>query len=282
MELKSNYSFILEGQEIYILMVTHGTIRKPIPKHRHSKNSYEVHYIFGGKGTLIAQERAYPLSQGTLFVTGPGIEHEQNPDTENPIQEDCLYFYMDNQNQTCRNAHITNILRAHPFWYGQDTQNITSTIQLILEELNIHEIGHAISLSACFQRYLVQLARNMVSTHPKETAETGPIFLKIEDAFLHQYKDLTLDDVCEITGMCRRQTQRLLKEYYGHGFQEKKIAARMAAAAAFLLHSTFSMEEIAEAVGYSSLSSFLQAFKSYYHMTTREYKEFMGVHVRGS
>lgn len=277
MELKINYPFTLENQKIHILMITHGTIAKSIPKHSHSKNSYEVHYIFGGRGTLVALDKTYALSPGTLFVTGPGVEHAQNPDTANPIQEDCLYFYMDDQNPVPKSAPIINILRTHPFWYGQDTQNIVHTIQLIHEELAIHKIGHGISLNACFQRYLVQLARNIVTMIPQEKAEIGPVQLKIEDAFLYRYKDLTLDDICDITGMCRRQTQRLLEKYYGYGFQKKRTAARMAAASAFLIHSSLSVDEIAESVGYSSLSSFLQAFKGYYHMTIKEYREFMGV-----
>ena len=62
MELKVNYSFTLEDQKIHVLMITHGKIAKSIPKHKHSKNSYEVHYIYGGKGTLISQGKNYDLS----------------------------------------------------------------------------------------------------------------------------------------------------------------------------------------------------------------------------
>lgn len=273
MELKVNYSFVMEGHKIHILMLTHGTITEAIPEHSHSKNSYEVHYILGGKGTLTVHGNTYSLSPGTLFVTGPGIEHAQNPEPGNPIQEDCLYFYMDDQGSTDISSPIINLLRSHPFWYGRDTQNIASTIQMIHEELPLHQIGHAISMNACFQRYLVQLTRNMVSAPAQDITENGPVQLLIEDAFLYRYKDLTLDDICSITGMCRRQTQRLLAEYYGYGFQKKRTASRMSAATAFLLHSNLSSEEIAEMVGYSSLSSFLQAFKGYYHMTIREYRK---------
>ncbi len=282
MEHKVNYSFMLENQKINILMITHGTITNPIPKHRHSKNSYEVHYIFGGKGTLVAQGKTYALSPGTLFVTGPEIEHEQNPDIADPMQEDCLYFYMDTPNPIPKSAQIINILRTHPFWYGRDTQNIVQSIQLILEELNAHKIGQVISLNACFQRYLVQLARNMATIIPQDKMEIGPVQLKIEDAFLYQYRDLTLDDICDITGMCRRQTQRLLEKYYGYGFQKKRTASRMAAATAFLLYSDLSVDEIAESVGYSSLSSFLQAFKAYYHMTIKEYRAFVEISMQES
>ena len=271
--MEVNYSFSMEGHKIHILMLTHGTITKAIPSHSHSKNSYEVHYIFGGKGTLTVQGNAYSISPGILFVTGPGIEHAQNPEAGNTIQEDCLYFYIEGEGTPDKNSPVIHALRSCPFWFGQDTQNIADTIRMIQEELPLHQIGHAISMNACFQRYLVQLTRNMVSVPTQELTDAGPVQLLIENAFLNRYKDLTLDDICHIAGMSRRQTQRLLIQYYGYGFQKKRTASRMAAAAAFLLHSDLSPEEIAELVGYSGLSSFLQAFKGYYHMTTKEYRK---------
>lgn len=273
MEQKINYSFQLEGRTIHFLMITHGTITETIPLHSHSKNSYEVHYIFGGKGTLTVQDIPYELYPGILFVTGPGITHEQQPDCDDPMQEDCLYFYLEEDHPDKRNAPVTNALLAHPFWYGRDTQHIAATLQMLHEELPLCSIGHTVSMNACFQRCLVQLVRNMTSFSQQEPAHSSPIQLKIEDAFLYRYKDLTLDDICDITGMCRRQTQRLLVDCYGYGFQKKRTAARMSAASAFLLHSSCSAEQIAELVGYSSLSSFLQAFKAYYHMTLREYRK---------
>lgn len=275
MEQKINYSFQMEGQMIHFLMITHGTITKAIPMHSHSKNSYEAHYIFDGKGTLKVQGAVYDLFPGILFLTGPEIAHEQQPDPDDPMQEDCLYFYLENEFPNVGNTPVTDVFRSHPFWYGRDGQCIDATLQMLHKELeqNPRRLGHNAFMNACFQRYLVQLARNMVSFGQTEPKGISPVQLKIEDAFLYRYKDLTLNDICDITGMSRRQTQRLLTDYYGYGFQKKRTAARMAAASSFLLHSDHSAEQIAELTGYSSLSSFLQAFKAYYHMTLREYRE---------
>ena len=64
MELREHYSFILEGQKLHILMITHGTITAAVPRHSHSKNSYEIHYIYGGKGILVVQQTRKPLPPG--------------------------------------------------------------------------------------------------------------------------------------------------------------------------------------------------------------------------
>lgn len=275
-----NCSFILEHHICHILMITHGTITQTVPAHAHSRNSYEAHYISRGQGRLTACGCSYPLFPGTLFLTGPGIVHQQETDPENPMLEDCLYFYIEEnpayekEGLTTENAgSITRLLRDNPFWYGQDRQNLPAILQMIHQELPLRSIGHSISLSACFQRYLVALARNMAVSGSEEMKPLRPFQLEIESAFLYRFRDITLDDICEIVGLCRRQTQRILQKYYGCGFQQKRTQARMSAAAAYLDQGSCRAEEIAELTGYSSLSSFLQAFKSYYHMTVREYRQ---------
>lgn len=267
-----NYSFSLEGHTCHLMMLTHGVITETIPRHRHSAGSYEVHYISGGAGSLTVDGVVHTLTTGTLFVTGPGIEHEQTPDPDNPMQEDCLYFFMEGDIPNRKTAPVTAAIQSNPFWIGTDRQNLIHTIHMLHEELSLNLLGHSVSVTACLQRYLVLLARNMADSSLPEPKEPVPVQLKLEEAFLYRYRDLTLDDICEITGLCRRQTQRLLNKYYGCGFQQKRTAARMSAAAAFLSDSSYGVEAIAELTGYSSLSSFLQAFKSYYKMTTGEYK----------
>lgn len=266
-----NYSFLMENHNYHILMITHGIIEHSIPAHSHSVNSYEVHYISEGYGKLIVNQTLYTLTPGTLFVTGPGILHRQEPDITNPMREDCLYFYIEDTQETNTDAPITKLFHATPFWYGLDSQGIYDVIQLIHQELSSYSIGHSIAINSCFQRYLVALARNISPLSSEERKEVQPFQREIEMAFLYRYRDLTLDNICEIVGMCRRQTQRILLKYYGCTFQEKKMEARMSAAASFLLDGNYKMVEIADMTGYSSLSSFLQAFKSYYHMTTREW-----------
>ena len=43
----------------------------------HSSNSYEIHYIPKGKGTLISNQCSYELYPNILYTTGPHVEHQQ-------------------------------------------------------------------------------------------------------------------------------------------------------------------------------------------------------------
>lgn len=72
--------------------------------------------------------------------------------------------------------------------------------------------------------------------------------------------------------MSPRQTQRLLMEFYGKSFQEKKAEARMSAAAILLSDPSKTIASIAEALGYSSAEHFSSAFRKYYHKSPRQYR----------
>ena len=270
---KLNCSFIMEGHKYHILTINHGVIRQAVPAHSHSRNSFEVHYISQGHGSLFASGTQYTLSAGSLFITGPGIMHRQEPDSQSPMLEDCVYFYIEDSDACLKNAPVTRLFQSNPFWYGRDCQNLSSILLRIHQELPLRSIGHTTALNACFQEYLIALARNMTSANVEERLFSRPVQLEIESAFLYRYRDLSLDDICSVTGMCRRQTQRLLTKYYGCGFQKKRTQARMAAAADYITQGGHTSEEIAELIGYSSPSSFLQAFKTYYHMTPGEYRK---------
>ena len=70
-----------------------------------------------------------------------------------------------------------------------------------------------------------------------------------------------------------RQTQRLLKNYYGSTFRQKKQEARLSAAVAMLQDSRRHIAEISEALDFSSPEHFSNAFKKAYGMSPSRYRK---------
>ena len=83
-------SFSIEDIEFTILSICLEQLVKPIPMHSHGKDSYEIHYVSYGYGTLHLSETSYEIVPGTLFITGPQVEHEQISNPAIPMTE-CLY-----------------------------------------------------------------------------------------------------------------------------------------------------------------------------------------------
>lgn len=271
-ENKLDYRLSIESSVYHITMCTHGYITEHIPLHRHSHRSYEIHYISKGKGILTADGRTYPLEPGSLFLTGPNVEHGQIPDDQDPMLEDCLYFSLEPQPDAAR-CEITSIYLQNPFWIGTDKQNLAKIIEMIREELSGDRCGHETSMYALLCEYVVLAARNIDSAHINRPLMNPPSELDIESAFLYHYRDITLEQISKIAGLSPRQMQRFLKANYGKTFLELRTSARMAAAVSCLDKGIYTTEEIADLTGYSSPGSFFQAFKAYYHMSVSEYRK---------
>ena len=94
----------------------------------------------------------------------------------------------------------------------------------------------------------------------------------IEEYFLYEYRTLSLDILADRLKLSTRQTQRLLQEYYGKTFQQKKAEARMSAASILLGEKNRSIASIAEELGYSSAEHFSSAFKKYYQVSPGSYR----------
>jgi AraC-like DNA-binding protein len=94
--------------------------------------------------------------------------------------------------------------------------------------------------------------------------------LTVEEAFLYEYKTITMDALSERIGLSKRQTERLLKEQYGKTFLQKRTQARMSAAL-ILLEAGKTITQVAEIVGYSSCEHFTNAFKQFYGKSPRNY-----------
>lgn len=94
----------------------------------------------------------------------------------------------------------------------------------------------------------------------------------IEEYFLYEYDSLSLETLSRRLNLSPRQTQRLIWAYYGKTFQQKKTDARMSAASILLKHANESITTIANELGYSSPEHFSNAFRRYYGMSPRQYR----------
>ena len=97
-------------------------------------------------------------------------------------------------------------------------------------------------------------------------------YLTIEEAFLYNYRDLTLEKLADLVHLGKRQTERLLKKHYNKTFLQKKTEARMSAACLLLQDANVSIASVAYELGYSSSEHFTNAFKTFYHMTPSAYR----------
>lgn len=273
-----NISFRIENVEFTIPSLSHECHIRPIPMHAHSKNSYELHYISSGSGTLNCGGERQPLAGGSVFMTGPGVPHEQLSDPENPMEEYSVYFRIDHS-EGSRRAGLSATFAETLYWFGSDDGRVDDLIKRIFSELDSSNPGRELMIESLTIQLVLTMVRLYSSSGGgglKETEQKSSIsdltYLIIEETFLYDYSTATLDSLAEKLGLGKRQTERLLKKHYNKSFQEKKRESRMFAASTLLRESDKTVTEISELVGYASCEHFCSAFKKYSGMTPMEYR----------
>ncbi len=274
-----NISFIIENITIHTINFIFSRFSKSIPIHNHGSNCYEIHYIPNGFGRLIIDDIQYDIIPNTLYITGPHINHAQFPSTDNPMEEYCLYIKLGHANDKAINTPILNAFTSTPFWFGNDTQNLLPLFIELNKESKDKDIGHQEKIKALLCQIIIAIVRNYKTKTITSATHTEASFsdnksLVIEEYFLYEYDKLSLNDLSNRLSLSTRQTERILKEYYGKTFRQKKNEAQMSIAV-ILLRENQSITNIADTLGFSSLEHFSNAFKKYYHMSPSQYKAHM-------
>lgn len=267
--LDMDIHFSIEGITIHALNISLGRIHKTIPPHRHGAGCYEIHYIVEGYGKVNINGQFFDITPNTLYVTGPDIEHAQVPLINNPMKEYCIYLKFPKHWKKSKKMPIVEAFTKNPFWFGKDRQGIEQLLHRLFFELENQPTGYQLAIESLLLQIIIYIVRNY-EQNIIDTLRSFPcnkndsITVIIDEYFLNEFQSLSLNSLANRLNLSPRQTQRLLHEYYGKTFHQKKADARMSTAAIMLHDTTQSISNISEVLGYSSPEYFSNAFKTYY------------------
>lgn len=274
--------FSIDGISFQSTNIVFEELAMAIPSHSHGNDCYEIHYVSGGQGRLLANEQYYDITPNTLYVTGPHVEHAQSSLAGTPMREYCVYLHL-KKPKSKPLSPLLEVFCATPFWIGQDTQDIFTLMRQLFSELGHHGIGYRNQVGLLLSQLVIYMVRNYQRENGlphqpsgQKVPDAAPIISKsiiIEKYFLFEYQHLSLNELAKKLSLSPRQTQRLLMTYYNKSFQEKKAEARMSAAAILLEDKRRNISSVADALGYSSLEHFSTAFRKYYGVNPRDYRK---------
>lgn len=100
----------------------------------------------------------------------------------------------------------------------------------------------------------------------------GKIIAAIKDYVESNYKSVTLEDLSKLVHMNPDYLSRFFKKNAGMLFSDYLTQVRMIKAVEYLGDIAYKTYEISEMVGYSNSFNFTRAFKNYYGMTPRDFR----------
>lgn len=250
---------------------------------QHSHKCYEVHYIYDGLGTLVSEGKKYKLNPGTFYITGPDVEHEQIGDELKPMGEYCMCFELINSNPSEKNLledgdDISNILAKTNFWIGRDEYNSIELFEKLEYEVNNQFIGYYINIKNYIQQIIINqirsYTRNQRSKNALPTKSKDDKRLVIIESYLNNFTSkLSINEISKELSLSTRQTDRIIKKYYGISFASKVIQLRMEFGARLLCSTSLSITKISMQVGFSNIYDFCKCFKKYYGISASEYRK---------
>lgn len=131
-------------------------------------------------------------------------------------------------------------------------------------------------LVSCFER----IRERLEEKHAVHAIEQKPYYdeiIKRVDSYIEiGYRTASLSGAAELVCLSTNYLSKIYKDKSGAGFLEKLNKVRMEKACELLRNPDYKNYEIAYYVGYDNPKNFTRAFKSYYNISPREYRNGQG------
>ena len=257
--------------------------------HRH--NHLEIDYIYSGCASLDTEKERYILRENELCIIPPDMSHNLMVDDEESIvigfmvrqstfdtifsnvlaMDDLLARYFKNVLYNRNNCHC---LRFHVSpadeLFAKLVQDIT------LEAHSTRRYAGAIA-NCIMQEMFFLLLREYSSTAAYFTQDefmSGQSrFLMILEYTQKHYDTISLEYLSRFFNYNESYLSRMFREKMNMTFSELLMSIRMKKAADLLKNTNYSVADISEMIGYSSVDYFTKAFKKYYRLTPSQYRK---------
>ncbi len=241
---------------------------------------YSIEFSGGESGT----ERILQMENDMLCLIPPGCPHGTQAISELPQKLALRFFCEESEKNTAYEPLFASFQNALSY---VTAPRVIHSSELCRQMFQIHKemsqcsLGSDVMVRLYISRFYIELLRILDSCHDhsKESitvtedsnhARCG----KVEWYFgLHYNEQITESDLAAELRMSTRQTSRILRKIYGMSFREKLIDIRMTNAAKLLTTTDIPIEQIANQVGYASMTGFYLTFKKYFGVSGSEYRQ---------
>ena len=236
----------------------------------HTHTHMELFYIVGGKGQFLIEDQLYPVNANNLVIINPNVTHTEVSLNAQPLE----YIVLGIDGLELVTGETSN---------GQfnildhfESVEISSCLRNILREMELKNTGYEEVCQAYMEILVIRLMRSITLAVP---TEPQPLSANRRCAAVRRYIDLhfkeplTLEHLAEEEHMNKYYLSHAFKREYGISPINYMIARRIEESTYLLAETDLSMSQIAQLMGFSSLSYFSQAFRRSLGISPKEYRQ---------
>ncbi len=245
------------------------------PSHRFGPNmreTYVLHFVGGGTGTLEINGREYHLEKGDVFLIPPETEAWYEADQKNPWFYSWVGFRGLRAKECMDNAGFS---LKKPVRRLKNIDYIKKLIEKILEEF---QLSYKCELRR--NAYLLLILSELVDAYTKETSGKaqsypGSVYANQVIDYINQHynEKIRIADLATYIGVNRSYLTSSFKKNTGYSPQEYLVLLRMYKAASLLKNTDMSVSTVAASVGYGDQLAFSKMFKKYYGVSPKLFRE---------
>ncbi len=236
----------------------------------HTHNHMELFYIVGGRGQFLLQDQLYPVDVNNLVIINPNVSHTEVSLNAQPLEyivlgiEGVELVTSANSNgQFCILDHIGSV-------------EISSCLRNIIREMEQKNTGYEDVCQAYMEILIIRLMRSTelaVPAEPQRISGNRQCAAVKRHIDLHFKEPLTLEQLAEEAHMNKYYLSHAFKREYGVSPINYMISRRVEESKYLLAETDLSMSQIAQLLGFSSLSYFSQVFRRSQHTSPMEYRQ---------
>jgi AraC-like DNA-binding protein/mannose-6-phosphate isomerase-like protein (cupin superfamily) len=258
-----------------------------MPPHVHA--FIELNYVYSGICEQVINGKVVRLEQGQVCLLDTDVPHSIPALGENDLlvniimkKETFSSFYLSRLRNTSIvsnflvNAVSENQRHDHYIlFHSQDHENLQYIIKNMLceyfdqKDYSLDLLNYYLPVMFTELMRVYQLDKNFELTPASGKASIIEILHYVEQ----NYRDCTLTSLAERFNFNPNYLGNMIKERTGNTFVELIQAQRMIQASLQLNYTEKSINEIANDIGYESISFFYQKFKDHFGVTPSQYRK---------
>lgn len=240
----------------------------------HSHKSFEFHFVGAGRGRLVTDHGEFELSDGVMFITGPGVVHSQKSEAKDSMDEFSLTMkFIKNEQSDFEEDYSTDkmieYMLENPFYIEHIDLGCREMIHTMMNELLGKLPGWKDKVRAVFTELMMLVLRHISSVGeapealntPKTERVGGMNYRARLERYLLRFENPDSEELlAKKLSISRRHLGRLMQKYYGMTYAERISSLRVESAKRMLVSTDASITEIAQAVGFSTVQYFIRVF----------------------
>lgn len=235
----------------------------------HTHNHLELFFIVGGKGQFLIEDRLYPVDINNLVMINPNVPHTEVSLNAQPLEY--IVLGIDGiELATTENSNGQFSILDH-----YESAEISGCLRNILREMELKNPGYEDICQAYMEILIIRLMRTTslaVPTEPQTVSTNRQCAAVQRYIDLHFKEALTLEQLADEGHMNKFYLSHAFKKEYGISPINYMISKRIEESKYLLAETDLSMSQIAQLLGFSSLSYFSQVFRRTQDISPMEYR----------